>query len=89
MAATTAPAEHELELAELVRLEAAGLLEPLAERLELERGHRLEDVELRDEHLQDGEDALERVLGAVRRRWRRAGARTRSSSCRISLNQSS
>ena len=60
----TALAEHEFELAELVRLEAAGLLEPLAERLELERGHRLEDVELRDQHLQDGEDALQGVLGA-------------------------
>ena len=65
MAATAALAEHELELAELIRLEAAGLLEPLAERLELERGHRLEDVELRDQDLQDGEDALQRVLGAV------------------------
>ena len=60
----TAPAEHELELTELVRLEAAGLLEPLAERLELQRRHRLEDVELRDQHLEDGEDALHRVLRA-------------------------
>ena len=58
-------AEHELELAELVGLEAARLLEARAERLELERRHGLEDVELRHQHLQDGEDALERVLGAV------------------------
>ena len=54
--------EHELELAELVRLEPAGGLEPFPEGLELERRHGLEDVQLRDEHLQDGEDALHRVL---------------------------
>jgi hypothetical protein len=54
----------ELELAELVRLETAPLLEPLAKGHELERRHRLEDVELRDQHLQDREHPLEGVLHA-------------------------
>ena len=50
----------------LIGLKPAGRLEPLAERLELERRHRLENVELRDQDLEDGEDALERVLRAKR-----------------------
>src|SRR5512138_2597279 len=59
-------AEHELDLAELIGLKTAGRLEPGAERLEFERRHRLEDVELRDQHFQDSEDALHRVLRAMR-----------------------
>jgi len=56
--------QHELELTELVRLEAAALLQPLAERQELERGHGFEHVDLGDDHLEDGQDPLERVLRA-------------------------
>ena len=56
--------ERELERAELVGLEATARLEPVAEGEELERRHRLEDVELGDEHLEDGEHALERVTNA-------------------------
>ena len=59
-------AERELELAKLIRLKPAGGLETLAERQELERRHRLENVELGDEHLENGQDALERVLRPVR-----------------------
>ena len=45
------PAEHELELPKLIRLEAARCLKPVSKRQELERRHRLEDVHLRHEHL--------------------------------------
>ena len=55
-------AEHELQLPELVRLESARRGQPVAERQELERRHRLEDVDLRDQHLEDGQDPLQRVL---------------------------
>jgi hypothetical protein len=57
-------AERKLEGAELKRLETTAGLEAIAEREELERRHRLEDVELRDEYLQDGEHALQRVAHA-------------------------
>ena len=59
-------AEHELELPELIRLKPARRLEARPERLELERRHRLENVELRDQHLENGENALERVLRVKR-----------------------
>jgi hypothetical protein len=59
-------AQHELDLPELVGLESAGGFEPRPERQELQRRHRLEDVELRDEHFHDRQDPLERVLRAVR-----------------------
>ena len=59
-------AEHELELPELIGLKSARRLEPLPERLELERRHGLEDVELRDQHLENGEDPLQRMLRPVR-----------------------
>ena len=55
-----APAEHGLELAELRRLEAARALEPAAEARERERRHRLEDVDLGDDRLQDRQDPLHR-----------------------------
>ena len=81
-------AHHELELPELVRLESARRLQPIAERQELERRHRFEDVDLRDEHLQDRQDPLQRVLRAVRFVGASSGI-TRSSSCSSSLNHSS
>jgi hypothetical protein len=43
--------QDELELAELVRLEPAGRLEPVPEAQKLERRHRLQNVELRHHHL--------------------------------------
>src|SRR5436190_9123723 len=58
--------EQELDLPELVRLKAAGRVQPLAKTEELERRHGLEDIELRHHHLENGENALERVLRAVR-----------------------
>ena len=80
-----APAEHELELAELRRLETGGGVEPGAEREEGDRRHRLENVDLRHLHLEDGEKALEsridreRQVVALERRaevartsWRKA-----------------
>src|SRR6188472_1997363 len=57
--------QDELYLPELIGLETAGRLEASAERQELERRHRLEDVELRHQHLEDRQDALERVLGPM------------------------
>ena len=57
-------AQHELQLAELKRLKAAAGLEAVAERQELEWRHRLEDVDLGDQHLEDREDALEGVQRA-------------------------
>ena len=59
-------AEQELDLPELVRLKSARGLETRAKRQELERRHRLEDVELRHHHLEDRQDPLERVLRAMR-----------------------
>ena len=59
-------AEQELDLAKLVRLEAACRLQSRAEGQKLQWRHRLEDVELRHHDFQDGEDPLQRVLGAVR-----------------------
>src|SRR4029079_3651396 len=56
--------EDELDLPELIRLESARSFEPRPERYELQRCHRLEDVELCDEDFQDGEDALQGVLRA-------------------------
>ena len=58
--------EHELDLAELVRLETARRIQPLPEAEELQRRHRLEDVELRHHHLQDGENTLQGMLRPVR-----------------------
>ena len=58
-----APAEHRFELAELRRLEAAGGVEPVAEAGELARRHRLQDVDLRDHDLQDGEHPAQGVEG--------------------------
>ena len=58
--------QDEFDLPELVRLKSAGGLQPLAKRQELARRHRLEDVELRDEHLEDRQDSLERVLRTMR-----------------------
>ena len=47
-----------------MRLESAAGLQPVAEGEKLERGHRLQDVELGDHHLEDGQDPLEGVARA-------------------------
>src|SRR5262245_32131254 len=59
-------AEHELDLAELIRLKTASRLEPLAECQEFERRHRLEDIQLRDHDLHNRKDSFQRVLRTVR-----------------------
>ncbi len=59
-------AEQELELSELVRLKSARRFKPGAERQELERRHRFEDVQLGDQYLEDGEDPLQRMPHAMR-----------------------
>jgi hypothetical protein len=61
-------AEDELDLAELRGLETAGGTEPLPERAELKRRHRLHDVKLAHEHLDDLQRSLEgrcRPIGLV------------------------
>jgi hypothetical protein len=55
-------AQQKLDLAELVRLKAAGRVEPLAKAEELERRHRFQDVELRHHDLEDRQDPFQRVL---------------------------
>ena len=64
-----APAEHRLELPELGGLEAAGGVEPAPEAEELAGRHRLQDVDLRDGHLEDREHAPQGVqhVGRVAR----------------------
>src|SRR5688500_8509550 len=52
-------AKDELDLPELVGLKAAGRFETRAKGQEFERRHRLEDIELRHQHLEDGQNALE------------------------------
>src|SRR5206468_1897866 len=49
-----------------IGLKPARRLQPFAKAEELERRHRLEDVELRYHHLQNRENAFQRVLRAVR-----------------------
>src|SRR5207247_10624064 len=56
-------AEDEFDLAELMRLKAAARFQPVAERQEIERCDRLEHVDLRDQSLQNRENALERGGG--------------------------
>ena len=51
-------------MAELVGLKTAGRLQATAERQKLQRGHRLENIELSDENLEDRQDPSERVLRA-------------------------
>ena len=62
--ALVAAAQDRLELAELAGLEAGRGLEPLAEGEELDRRHRLDHVQLRDNELEDRQDALEGGGGA-------------------------
>jgi hypothetical protein len=57
--ATVPAPEDRLELAELAGLEARRRLQSLAERQELDRRHRLDHVELRDDELEDRQEALE------------------------------
>src|SRR5436189_6368383 len=52
-------ANHELALAELVRLEATAGLQPVAEGEKVERGDRLEHVDLRDQRFQNRQNAFE------------------------------
>ena len=56
-------AGEELQLAELHGLEAAGRRQPLAELQEVLRRHRLEHVDLLDQHPLDDVHAVEQVLG--------------------------
>jgi hypothetical protein len=58
-------AEHRLDLPKLRRLEPRRRLEPVAERGELERGHRLEDVDLGDQRLEDLQDPVEQMEGRI------------------------
>src|SRR5881396_2073851 len=53
-------AQNELDFPELVRLKAAARLEPVAKGEKIERRDRLEYVNLCNECLEDGEDALQR-----------------------------
>ncbi len=53
-------AEQELDLAKLRRLEAAGGFESRAKLEERARTHRLQNVNLTDERLEDRQDAVER-----------------------------
>src|SRR6266487_1778979 len=53
-------AHQELDLPELLRLKSAPRLEPVAEREKVERRDRLEHIDLGNEGLEDGEDALQR-----------------------------
>ena len=50
-------AKNCLNLAKLRRLKTARRLQPPAERIELQRGHRLENVDLPDTGFHDGADA--------------------------------
>src|ERR671935_1705977 len=54
-------AKHEFDLPELIGLKSACGLEPRTETQKFEWGHRFEDIELRHHHLEDGEDAFQRV----------------------------
>ena len=60
-------AEGVLDEPELGGLEAAGAVEPVAEAVEGDRRHRLQDVHLGDERLEDGQDALSVASAAARR----------------------
>ena len=64
--AVVLPAKHEFNLPELIRLETACRLKAQPEGEELERCHRFENVELRNHHLEDGENPLQSVLRAGR-----------------------
>ena len=55
------PAQGRLELAELGRLESARGLQPIAKAGVLDRGERLQHVELADDRLEDRPDPAQRV----------------------------
>ena len=59
-------AEHEFQLPELRRLEAAPRLQPRPEGEKFQRRHGLEHVDLGHHHLEDGEDPLQGVERARR-----------------------
>jgi hypothetical protein len=56
--------DQKFELAKLIRLQSARRIEAMAKREKLERRHRFEYVDLRDHHLENGEDALQRMESA-------------------------
>ncbi len=56
-------AQHGFQLTELPALESAAVLQETAEGVELERGHRFEDVDLGYECFHDGEHASHRLDG--------------------------
>ena len=60
-----AQTEHRLDRAEARRLEPRRGVEPIAEGEELEGRHRLEHVDLRDQRLEDLQDAVEQVERSV------------------------
>src|SRR5204863_7247138 len=53
--------EHELDFPELDRLKAGRRFQPVPTARESRRRHRLEDVDLSDQHLHDRADALKRM----------------------------
>ena len=61
-----AQAEQGLHLPEASRLEPGRGFQSIAEGQELQRRHRLEDIDLGDERLEDLEHPVEQVQGAVR-----------------------
>src|SRR5204863_7597431 len=81
-------AHHELDLAELVRLEATAGLQPVAEGEKVERGDRLEHVDLRDQRFQNRQNAFE-VAPASGVLFERNSCWRTSSACSTSLNDSS
>src|SRR5438105_3333748 len=50
-------AEYELDLAKLMRLKAAARLQPVTKRQEVERRDRLEHIDLRDQGLENRQNA--------------------------------
>src|SRR5947208_5251533 len=59
-------AENELDLAKLMRLKAAARLQPVTKRQEVEGRDRLEHIDLRDQGLENRQNALERGRGQRR-----------------------
>ena len=58
-------AQHEFELAKLDGLESGRGFQPVAERVERQRGHRFQDVQLADERLEDHAHPFEQVQRGV------------------------
>lgn len=56
-------AQHRFQLTELLALNSAAVLQETAERIELERGHCFQNVDLSHKRLHDGEHAAHRLDG--------------------------